>query len=340
MRGALDTPPQSLNGSDNENREAIPRRNRVARRKSRHWQSESANQGASPCCCKGAMGQGACSAPERRTERRAESPFAPVICYSTQPTMNYYNEHDPKAAAWLRELIRAGEIPPGDVDERDIQYVKQHELAQYIQCHFFAGIGGWSLALKLAGWPQNKSVWTASCPCQPFSVGGDGKGTADERHLWPVFAELARARKPPTIYGEQVASALGREWLAGVFADLEGMGYQRAAADLCAAGVGAPHIRQRLYWVAHTECQRLQRRGGTECQEKRARGQANSRGFYSETSIVQGANGKIRRIEPALIPVANGIPGRVASLRGYGNAINPILAAEFIGAHMECCNHY
>jgi DNA (cytosine-5)-methyltransferase 1 len=164
--------------------------------------------------------------------------------------MNYYNEYDPKAAAWLRELIRAGEIPAGDVDERSITEISPHELTRYTQHHFFAGIGGWPLALRLAGWPDDRPVRTGSCPCQPFSAAGKQLGTADARHLWPVFRDLIAFGEPATTFGEQVASALGREWLAGVRADMEGVGYAVGAADLCAASAGAPHIRQRLYWVA------------------------------------------------------------------------------------------
>ena len=172
--------------------------------------------------------------------------------------MNYYNEYDKKAAAWLRELIKVGAIPDGHVDERSIAEVSPDDLRSFTQCHFFAGIGGWSLALQLAGWSSDRPVWTGSCPCQPFSVAGKGLGAADERHLWPIFARLIRECKPATVFGEQVASKAGREWLGGVFADLEGMGYSRAGADLCAASVNAPHIRQRLYWVADSECGRQQ----------------------------------------------------------------------------------
>ena len=128
--------------------------------------------------------------------------------------MNYYNEHDPKAAAWLRELIAAGLIPPGEVDERSITEIRPYELTGYTQHHFFAGIGGWSLALRLAGWPDNRPVRTGSCPCQPFSAAGKQLGTADDRHLWLVFRDLLAFLEPATTFGEQVASALGREWLA------------------------------------------------------------------------------------------------------------------------------
>ena len=64
----------------------------------------------------------------------------------------YYNEFDPFAAAWLRELIAAGLVASGDVDERSIVDVQAGDVAGYAQCHFFAGIGGWSYALRLAGW--------------------------------------------------------------------------------------------------------------------------------------------------------------------------------------------
>ena len=163
--------------------------------------------------------------------------------------MNYYNEFDPFAAAWLRNLIDAGKLPAGHVDTRSIADVTAADLSGYDQCHFFAGIGGWPLALELAGVSPSTRLWTGSCPCQPFSAAGKRKGVADERHLWPVFRDLIAQCKPPVVFGEQVASADGRTWFADVRADLEALGYAAAGADMCAAGVGAPHIRQRLYFV-------------------------------------------------------------------------------------------
>ena len=165
----------------------------------------------------------------------------------------YYNEIEPYAAEWLRNLIAEGLIAPGDVDERSIEEVSPDEIEGYTQCHFFAGIGGWGHALRLAGCPDERPVWTGSVPCQPLSSAGQRRGHADRRHLWPAFFRLIAERRPATLFGEQVASNLGREWLAGVRADLEHVGYACGAADLPAACVGAPHIRQRLWWVAHSE---------------------------------------------------------------------------------------
>lgn len=279
--------------------------------------------------------------------------------------MTYYNEFDLKAAAWLRELIAQNIIALGHVDTRSITEVSPSDLKGYTQCHFFAGIGGWSYALRLSGWPDDKPVWTGSCPCQPFSVAGKGRGTADERHLWPVFAELIKQCKPSTVFGEQVASKAGREWLSGVFTDLEALGYQRAGADLCAAGVGASHIRQRLYWVAHNSSPGLEER---EEQSPRPEQQTTQRGSdvgrlgnprreqadaaesgqslpserllrcWDASRLIECRDGKHRRIptEPSFFPLAHGVSGRVGLLRGYGNAIVPQVAAEFISAFCEC----
>ena len=167
--------------------------------------------------------------------------------------MNYYNEFDPYAAQWLRNLIDAGHIAPGIVDERSITDVKPADLEGYTQCHFFAGIGVWSHALRQSGWPDSRPVWTGSCPCQPFSAAGNGGGVTDERHLWPVWFNLIRKCRPGVIFGEQVESAINHGWLDLVQTDLEGEDYACGAVGLPAGGVGAPHIRQRLWFVADSE---------------------------------------------------------------------------------------
>lgn len=310
----------------------------------------------------------------------------------------YYNENDPKAAAWLRELIKENLIAPGIVDERSVTEIKSHELNGYKQCHFFAGIGGWSLSLRLAGWPDDEPVWTGSCPCRPFSVAGKGGGTGDGRHLWPTFFGLIRDCRPPIVFGEQVASAavVGSSakptkrnprketesvWLDGVFTDLESASYSCGAGDIPAAGVGAPHIRQRLYWVADADSGRLKQcdegigsvsvidqnsaDGGLAHTEGSrpplgGRGavlavasEGGESGGWSDFALLPCLDGKTRRIEPGTFPLVDGLPpgvvpsggpslsecaatgeARVSRLRGYGNAIVPQVAAEFI---LACC---
>ena len=172
----------------------------------------------------------------------------------------YYNENDPFAAEWLRRLISAGNVASGEVDERSIADVHPDDLRSFTQCHFFAGIGVWSYALQLAGWPDDRPVWTGSCPCQPFSGAGKRRGREDERHLWPVWFDLIRECCPATIFGEQVASRDALDWLDHVQTDLESTGYAFGTADLCVAGVGGPHWRQRLWFVANADG----RNAGTE----------------------------------------------------------------------------
>ncbi|WP_410738797.1 DNA cytosine methyltransferase [Citrobacter freundii] len=172
----------------------------------------------------------------------------------------YYNEIDSFAAQWLRNLIAGGHIAPGEVDERSIEDVTPDDLRGFTQCHFFAGIGVWSHSLRLAGWPDDKPAWTGSCPCQPFSAAGKGDGFADERHLWPHFFHLISERRPQHVFGEQVASGNANTWFDLVQTDLEGMGYAFGLVPFTSAGVGAPHIRERAYWVAEStgeQCQKL-----------------------------------------------------------------------------------
>lgn len=356
----------------------------------------------------------------------------------------YYNEHDPKTAAWLRELIKAGLIADGEVDERSIEDVRPDDLRGFVQCHFFAGIGGWSLALRLAGWPDDRHVWTGSCPCQPFSAAGKGDGFADERHLWPAWFWHIGFNRPGVIFGEQVESPAGRAWLDLVSTDLEATGYACGPSDLPVAGVGAPGIRQRLFWVADAQMLTLGAAGGSAATRGggAARRLANvpggglgidgsasrqpghvdergpsfglghaerfnagrnagagagtqggsvlrpigndprspstslgmvyriiarleghsgdggggyesrrldpdsarsiaaagaTRGAWDDADWLLCTDGKARPVEPGTFPLAHGIPARVGRLRGYGNAINPYVAAEFIAAYREAC---
>jgi DNA (cytosine-5)-methyltransferase 1 len=347
----------------------------------------------------------------------------------------YYNEIDPYAVQWLKNLIAAGLIADGEVDNRSIEEVSPDDLKGFTQCHFFAGIGGWSLAARFAGWADDEPLWTGSCPCQPFSAAGKRGGTNDERHLWPVFFRLIKECRPSAVAGEQVASKLGYEWLTGVRSDLESEGYAVGAVDLCAASVGAPHIRQRMWWVADSGCGSFRDSGlqlaGTprevqeEVREQRVRsdigngssdsgvadpGNVRSHGIKAcdssqgtldqqprddadgrglvrigmadpenggrarseserwekgeepdrggswmgdttsvglegssqvgatpwtapgSTVYIPCADGKARRIEPSIEPLAHGISNRVGRLRAYGNAIVPQVAAEVLKA--------
>jgi DNA (cytosine-5)-methyltransferase 1 len=327
-------------------------------------------------------------------------------------------------------------IPDGEVDERSITDVRPKDLDGFVQCHFFAGIGGWSAALNIAKSEIHKNLWTGSCPCQPFSTAGKRNGVNDERHLWPDFFRLIAARKPEIVFGEQVASSevVGTQletafivavqagefaranklanklvktkgfhyqprWVDRVRADMEAEGYSFEFHVLGAHSVGAPHIRQRLWWVGYTKD------GNREIPERESRKNSQLRrpsGFGgmvnlfkpglagyagdgydrgepgrndSETAgsvtapIWNGSavwwpcrDGKLRRIpgreiEPEIQRVVDGVSpgldgcglvcdekifpltteteGRAHLLRGYGNAIVPQVAAEFVGAVIE-----
>jgi len=154
----------------------------------------------------------------------------------------------------------------------------------------FSGIGGFDLAAEWMGWtnvlhcerdqfcqrvlqyhfPNAKTynnvktfdgaewrglvdILTGGFPCQPYSSAGKRLGKADERHLWPEMCRIISEVAPAYVVGENVRGLLN--WNGGVVfeevcSDLEAMGYDVWTGILPAAGVGAPHRRDRIWWVA------------------------------------------------------------------------------------------
>lgn len=252
-------------------------------------------------------------------------------------TWAYYNEIDPYCVEWLKGLIADSLIVDGIVDSRSIIDVTAADVSPFTQCHFFAGIGGWSLALRIAGWPDDRPVWTGSCPCQPFSIAnvahGGGKGLYDdERHLLPVFGNLISQCGPDTIFGEQVADAIAKGWADELCSILENSLYACGKTVLPALSVGASHERKRLCWVADSCREGRERYKPLERLSKSAAASfpvygnplVDARrplaGDYSDLLYCNGLSIQMERF----------------ATRGYGNAIVPEVAAEFIKAYDFC----
>ena len=252
----------------------------------------------------------------------------------------YYNDIDATAQTAIRQFQERGILSPGTIDTRSIEHVRPADLRGYSRCHFFAGCGAWDIALQLADAPDI-DIWTGSCPCQPFSTAGKQKGTQDERHLWPTWRNLIAERRPSIVFGEQVASPLGRAWLAAVRAGLEALGYAVGAADLCAAGVGAPHIRQRLLWGAVRLADSNRQRRDNErilLQPREENIEIAWRGaidYWAGPEWAVLSDNTIRPFESGVFPLADGTPDRARRLRLIGNAIVPQVAAIFVRAFLE-----
>lgn len=256
----------------------------------------------------------------------------------------YYNEISAHAAGWLRNLISARLIPAGDVDERDIRLVQADDLRGYDQCHFFAGLGGWAYAARLAGWPDDRPLWSGSCPCQPWSIAGPGAGAKDDRHLWPDWFRLIRAARPAVVVGEQVADAAGRGWLDEVAGNMEGDNYAFRPIILPAVACGAFHRRDRIWFVADTRGAGL---SGAEQPERhqsieaaadirKATAERDRGAPWRDHRQQRGSDGVTRMVQPGVRLLAHGIPARVGVLGAFGNAIVPQLGAEVLAAYMEC----
>lgn len=254
----------------------------------------------------------------------------------------YSNENDQVAAAVLRELITLNVIAPGHVDTRSIREVTANDLKGFTQVHLFSGGGLWSVSARIARWPDSRSLWSASCPCQPWSQIGKRRGTADERDLWPDVVRLVDGASPAVLFFEQVASADGLHWLDRVFTDLEPRGYAVRAVDIPSCAVDAPTKRNRLYGCAVGGAVRArlegQRGDGDDAAERQEQDRSTAPpdgrhgSFWSGAEWIDCHDGRRRCTRPGTRFLGHGLPGRVDLWRITGNAINPVLAAEVIAA--------
>lgn len=250
----------------------------------------------------------------------------------------YYNEIDPFAAEMLKHLMAKGMIASGIIDTRSIEDVCANDIKDFTQCHFFAGIGVWSYALRQSGWPDDRPIWTGSCPCQPFSSAskahGAGKGIEDERHLWPAWHYLIKQLKPSTIVGEQVGNSDGENWLGIVCSDLEEENYSIGAANLTAAGSGAPHIRKRIWFFADASSERTSR-----LFTRRSFSQVRPWRAFGPLDLQQVIENPFSRgscfPQPLIRKVDDGFANRVGALRCYGNAIVTEPTINFLLAVMD-----
>jgi len=177
----------------------------------------------------------------------------------------------------------------------------------------FSGIGGFDLAAEWAGWqnlfhcewnpfgqqvlkhhfPNSISynditktdftihrgqvdILTGGFPCQPFSFAGKRKGSDDNRYLWPEMHRAIQEIKPKYIIAENVygiTNINGGLVFEQVCIDLENEGYEVSPFIIPAAAVNAPHRRDRIWFVAHS----------------------NDKGRSDEYREVQKENGKISK---------------------------------------------
>ena len=247
--------------------------------------------------------------------------------------MDYLNEINPDAIRWLRELVANGSIPESVVDERSVEHVQADDVIRYRQCHWFAGIAGWPLSLRLAGCEHLESLWTGSCPCGPFSTAGKRGGYGDTRDFWPSWFWVIRSARPMLVFGEQVSSAIKFGWCDRLFDDMESEGYIGWSCVLGAHSVGAPHERQRLYWAFANTADH-----GLEGVQRRIEAQV-SKDWTPEAlaawNTTGSAFGDWRKLlaEPNVCRVDDGVSSTVdirPRLHAYGNAIVPQVGALFV----------
>ena len=145
-------------------------------------------------------------------------------------------------------------------------------------------------------------IITGGFPCQPFSVAGKQKGTGDDRHLWPEMFRIIKAFRPRIVIGENVKGIINIQdglVFETVCTDLENEGYEVQAFNIPAAGVQAPHRRERIWIIATNVANPIsddERREITRSYEEARRIQEEHRendsssGFFSGTSAIRNSD--------------------------------------------------
>lgn len=247
----------------------------------------------------------------------------------------YYNEIDERCVCALRQLIKEGFIPDGEVDSRSIKEVTPQDLEGFVQCHFFAGVGLWAYAGRLAGWSDDRPIWTGSCPCQPFSAAASerSRGFEDKRDLWPVWLPLIRKCCLNPIFGEQVTD--NAAWIDRTLVDLEQASFAVGAFDLPALAVDSPTERIRTLFVGDPACTGWEKqwRTGAVVPKFSPIKRTSDRSFYGDYRTT-GELGRVRRINSGIRLLAPRRPAELHAVRAAGNAINAQLGAAFIKAFM------
>lgn len=235
----------------------------------------------------------------------------------------YYNEIDPYCCRVLDKNIRAGHLPYGVIDDRDIRDVRADELVGFSQLHLFAGIGGFPLACRMVGLPDTFGIVTGGFPCQDISKAGRGAGIDGERSgLWAEMVRLIGELRPRYALMENVSMLLARG-LGRVLGDLAACGFDAEWSVVSACSVGAPHTRERVFIVAYPHCVGCQARDVQDRVVSEALAQAAREGQW-QFRIGRAYGRRVRAIPNAgVCRVADGVPGRLDRYRAVGNAVVP-----------------
>ena len=144
-------------------------------------------------------------------------------------------------------------------------------------------------------------------PCQPFSQAGKRQGKEDPRHLWPQMLRIISEIEPRWVLGENVSGIFS--WSGGLVfdeiqSDLADIGYETIPVRIPAVAVGAPHRRDRWWFIAHSKSARKFGRVGDIREEERGQGgtllqrtHGTNSGFSSNTKSTRTGedNRRIRK---------------------------------------------
>ncbi len=162
-------------------------------------------------------------------------------------------------------------------------------------------------------WCRAVDIVTAGFPCQSFSVAGVRRGEADERNLWPEVRRVVGEVGPRYVLLENVPGLLADEYFGTILGEISDLGYNAEWDVFSAGGLGANHLRRRLFILAYSQGEGLPEPQGPS---------------REEAGQPRPECGAWREAEPGICRVDDGTPFSVDRIRALGNAVVPAVAAE------------
>jgi DNA (cytosine-5)-methyltransferase 1 len=205
--------------------------------------------------------------------------------------------------------------------------------------------------LTAADFTTRTGLATVDCisggfPCQPHSVAGKRKASADERDLWPEFRRVIGEIKPRWVVAENVPGLLSSEdgrFFRGILRDFAEMGFDVGWATFSAASVGAIHRRERVAIVAHSNSQSGRRVFSRKRIEKTARDEkerfwGGHREWIKQRTGITAVlpMGGAELIKPLVLRSDDGIRNKLDRNKCLGNSVVPQQFYPIFKAIAEC----
>jgi len=187
-------------------------------------------------------------------------------------------------------------------------------------------------------WRNRIDIITGGFPCQPYSIAGEKKGKEDERYLWPEMFRAFKEIRPRWGVGENVPGIIDDEFsITTIKNDFASIGYHLLPVKIPASLMGANHNRERIWFIAHSNSNGMERcRDGSDIKKDRQRRQSSQADLFNQKTFTKGYSAES---ESELIRADDGVSNWMERVKALGNAVVPQIVYQIFKTIQQYENH-